>query len=106
MPSGNRRYGLLDTPPEEAFDGIARIAAQLCQTPIAAVAMVDERRQWIKAAVGLETREVPREYSFCAHAINEPTEVMMVRDATKDQRFSDNPMVRDEPHVRFYAGAR
>ena len=103
--SALQRYQLLDTPPDEAFDGIVRLAALICDTPIAVVSLVDEHRQWFKAAVGLEAHETPRQYSFCAHAINEPTEVMVVRDATTDTRFMDNPLVRDEPHVRFYAGA-
>ncbi|HUL53630.1 MAG TPA: PAS domain-containing protein [Opitutaceae bacterium] len=103
--SALRRYGLLDTPPEEAIDGIARVASLICGAPIAAVSLVDEQRQWLKAIVGLEVRELPREHSFCAHAINAPTEVMVVPDATKDRRFADNPLVRSEPRVRFYAGA-
>ncbi|HUJ42550.1 MAG TPA: PAS domain-containing protein [Opitutaceae bacterium] len=103
--SALRRYRLLDTAPEEAFDGIARIASLICGTPIAVVSLVDERRQWFKATVGFETRETPREYSFCAHAINEPAEVMVVPDTRRDPRFAENPLVQNEPRVRFYAGA-
>jgi len=103
--SALNRYHILDTPPEEAFDDIARIAAVLCQTPMALITLVDKHRQWFKAAIGIEAREMPRECSFCAHTINRPTELMMVPDATADQRFSQNPLVKGAPHVRFYAGA-
>jgi len=99
------RYHILDTPPEAAFDDIARLAALLCQTPMALITLVDKHRQWFKAAIGIEAREMPRECSFCAHTINRPTELMVVPDATADQRFSQNPLVQGAPHVRFYAGA-
>ncbi|MDD2764267.1 MAG: PAS domain-containing protein [Opitutaceae bacterium] len=99
------RYRILDTPPEAAFDDIARLAALICQTPMALITLVDKHRQWFKAAVGIKTRELPRECSFCAHAINRPTELMVVPDATADPRFSQNPLVQGAPHVRFYAGA-
>jgi len=99
------RYHILDTEPEEAFDDIARLAALLCQTPIALITLVDKNRQWFKATVGLEARETPRECSFCAHAITHPTELMVIPDATADERFSRNPLVQNTPHVRFYAGA-
>ena len=99
------RYRILDTAPEQVFDDIARLASVVCGTPMALVSLVDKHRRWTKAAVGIAAREVPRECSFCAHAINKPDEVMVVPDTTRDERFSANPMVRDEPHLRFYAGA-
>ena len=99
------RYRILDTPPEAAFDDIARLAALICQTPMALITLVDKHRQWFKAAIGIEAREMPRECSFCAHAINHPTELMVIPDAIADDRFAGNPLVQNEPHVRFYAGA-
>ena len=99
------RYRILDTAPEEAYDSAARLAAMICGTPLAFVSLVDKHRRWTKAAVGIEPGAVPRENSFCAHAINHPEEVMVIPDATRDERFADNPMVRDGPRLRFYAGA-
>ena len=99
------RYHLVDASPEEEFDGIARLAAQICGAPIAGISLVEENRQWFKAAVGLDVRELPREFSFCAHAIAEPRKLMVVPDATADPRFSENPLVKNSPYIRFYAGA-
>lgn len=99
-----RRYALLDTPPEKAFDNITALTARIFQVPIAAVTLIDEHRQWFKSCVGLETREVDRSFAFCAYAIL-GTEVMVVPDAQADARFADNPLVTGPPHIRFYAGA-
>jgi len=99
-----RSYGVLDTPPEPAFDDIARLAADACEAPIALVSLVDEHRQWFKAHVGLARRETPRHLSFCAHAI-EADATMTVRDAAADARFATNALVIGEPGIRFYAGA-
>jgi DNA-binding response OmpR family regulator/ribonuclease BN (tRNA processing enzyme) len=98
-----RRLAILDTEPEERFDKLTRIAAALFDVPVALISLVDENRQWFKSACGTSMRESPREISFCAHAILEPT-VMIVPDALLDPRFADNPVVINEPRVRFYAG--
>jgi two-component sensor histidine kinase len=100
-----RSYGILDTPPEPAFDHVVRLAAQVCETPMALIALVDERRQWFKAEVGLGIRETPLDSSICATTILQPG-VLIVPDTTRDQRFRNNPLVTGEPKVRFYAGAR
>ena len=100
-----RAYDVLDSEPERSFDDIVRLAAQVCATPIALVSLVDDRRQWFKAKHGLDARETPRATAFCAHAIATPDRSMLVRDATRDPRFAENPLVTDEPHIRFYAGA-
>ncbi|KSB90603.1 hypothetical protein AS593_21740 [Caulobacter vibrioides] len=99
-----RRYDILDTPREPAFDEIAALAAEICGTPIAVVNLIDEHRQFFKAEVGLGVRETPLETSFCAKAILED-DFLLVPDATRDHRFDGNPLVTGEPHLRFYAGA-
>lgn len=100
-----RKYAVLDTPPEAAFDDAVRLASAICETPIALVSLIDESRQWFKARVGLEAQETPRDMAFCAHAILQPETLLVVPDARLDPRFSDNPLVTGDPHVQFYAGA-
>ncbi len=97
-------YGILDTPPEAGFEHIISVVTRLFKVPIATVTLVDANRQWFKSVRGLEVRETPREFSFCAHAMRSD-DVMVVSDATLDPRFADNPLVTGEPNIRFYAGA-
>ncbi len=99
-----RSYEVLDTAPESSFDDITRLAAQLCGVPIALISLVDETRQWFKSRLGVEPEEVPRDQSFCAHAILQPG-LLLVPDAREDARFAHTPLVAGEPRVRFYAGA-
>ena len=94
---------LLDTPAEERFDRLTRMARRMFNVPIALVSLVDADRQWFKSCFGLPVSQTPRNISFCGHAIlgNEP---FIVPDATLDSRFADNPLVTGEPGIRFYAG--
>jgi anti-sigma regulatory factor (Ser/Thr protein kinase) len=100
-----RSYRILDTNPEQGFDDLALLASQVCGTPIAAITLIDEHRQWFKARTGLTATETSRSISFCSHAIEQP-EMMVVPDALNDARFHQNPMVLGEPRIRFYAGAQ
>ena len=95
---------VLDTPPEERFDRITRIAAATLDVPIALISLVDKDRQWFKSCVGIDVRETSRELAFCAHAVEQHADVV-VDDTLLDDRFADNPLVTSGPRIRFYAGA-
>ncbi len=98
-------YGILDTSPDHAFDDIVLLLAEAFQAPIALVNLVDADRAWFKAALGTSGMTgSPREVSFCAHAIGSGDDQLIVTDALADPRFADNPLVTDEPGLRFYAG--
>lgn len=100
-----RGYKVLDTDAEAEFDALVTKAAAICETPIALISLVDEHRQWFKAAVGLGAKETPRSMAFCSHAILQK-DILEVEDTYHDKRFSDNPLVLDDPNIRFYAGAQ
>ena len=98
-------YEILDTDPEEPFDDLVRVAAEICDTPWARVNFVDEQRQWTKAVVGMDGDDTPRDDAFCPHTIVAPGGVLVVEDALADARFARNPLVLGDPNIRFYAGS-
>jgi len=99
-----RRYEILDTGPEEAFDRVTQLAASLFAAPIAIVSFIDSERQWFKSRIGVTATERPRAVTFCAHTIMS-SGICCIPDALKDRRFAANPFVAGPPHLRFYAGA-
>lgn len=100
-----RAYEILGTPPELEFDALTRLAAFMFDAPIAVVSVMDENRLWFKSRIGLDVPELDRKVAFCAHAIMEPRQALVVDDLLGDNRFSGNPLVARAPHIRFYAGA-
>lgn len=99
-----RRYAILDTASEAAFDDIVAIASAICGTPMGSISLIDADRQWFKARVGLDKPQTPRDEALCAHAILEPQSTLVVPDTHVDPRFADNPAVTGAPNIRFYAG--
>ena len=98
-----RSYGVLDSPDEQVFDDIGALVRDIAGTPIGIISLVDENRQWFKSCIGLDAKETPRNISFCGHTILQRTP-LIIEDALTDPRFCDNPLVLQEPHIRFYAG--
>ena len=98
-------YSVLDSLPEEDYDNLTSLAAQICGTPVSLITLLDDKRQWFKSNHGLKVRETPKDYAFCAHTITIEEDLLVVEDARKDDRFYDNPLVTDDPNVIFYAGA-
>ena len=95
--------GLVDSASEPRFDRLARLASMVTGSPIALISLLTSTRQWFKARVGLPVAETPRDWAFCSHAILQ-NDLFVVEDALSDERFRDNPLVQQDPHIRFYAG--
>jgi PAS domain S-box-containing protein len=97
-------YQILDTLPEKNFDAIARLASQICKTPIALISFVDAERQWVKSSIGIDIKQMPRADAFCNQAILDD-QILEVEDVLEDESFSRNPFIINDPQIRFYAGA-
>lgn len=98
-----RQYEILDTASEQVFDEITKLAANVCETPISLLSFIDADRLWFKSNVGLPVKETARDIAFCAHAILQ-NDIFEVPDALADERFAQNPVVTNDPNIRFYAG--
>ncbi|WP_052354469.1 GAF domain-containing hybrid sensor histidine kinase/response regulator [Flectobacillus major] len=99
-----RSYQILDTLPEDDFEFITKIAQEICQTPLSLISIVDQNRQWFKSVQGIDITETPRDISFCAHTILNPSQPLIIEDTNKDERFHDNPFVEAPHNIAFYAG--
>ena len=99
-----KEYSILDTLPEQEYEEITQLASFISETPISLITLIDENRQWFKSHLGLEIKQSSRNDSFCAHAINDKDNILIIPDSRKDDRFHDNPWVLNEPKIIFYAG--
>lgn len=99
------RYNILDSGNEQEFDDLASLAAYICDTPIALISLVDADRQWLKSKFGTNMLPIPRDFAFCAYTILSPEKRLIVPNALEDERFTNNPLVLNDPNIRFYAGA-
>jgi len=97
-------YNILDTANEKDFDDLTILASAICQTPIAFISLIDDKRQWFKSRKGISESETPIDVSFCVHTIASDNEITIVEDANKDERFSENPFVKGDDKITFYAG--
>ncbi len=98
-------YQILNELFENEFEDIVELAAMILDTPVSMITFIDDKLQWNKVKVGVEQDTIPKEYAFCTTAIQNPNEVMVVGNLSTDERFIDNPLVANDPKVRFYAGA-
>lgn len=98
-------YSILDTPPEMNFDALTRLASYSLNTPAAVIGLMDSDRLWFKSCLGLDVPQLDRQIAFCAHAILQPGQLLIVQNLLQDSRFCANPLVIRPPHLRFYAGA-
>jgi signal transduction histidine kinase len=98
-------YGQMDTSPSADLDDLTNLVSEICQTPMALISLLDGYRQWFKSNKGIGVSETSKDIAFCAHAIIGVEDIMVVEDARKDKRFQDNPLVTNDPHLVFYAGA-
>jgi PAS domain S-box-containing protein len=99
-----KRFKELDPAIAKDLNDIVTLASQICDTPVALITLLDEDKQWFKAAIGTDVTQTPREISFCNYTIQQE-DVLIVPDLLEDERYNHNPMVINDPHVRFYAGA-
>jgi two-component system, LuxR family, sensor kinase FixL len=99
-----QKYKILNSAPEESFDDLAHLAAQICSSPVALISFIDSDRQWLKSKVGISLNEISRDVALCAHAILQ-TEPLVIKDTLEDKRFATNPLVTSDPRIRFYAAA-
>ena len=97
------RYAIVDTPPEQPFDDIVRLAATLCAAPAAAISLIDHDRLWFKARIGIDQPELPRAQSLCSHAIDQPERTLVVEDLAVDPNYAKRRRIDGQP-PRFYAG--
>ncbi|WP_235298094.1 GAF domain-containing sensor histidine kinase [Portibacter marinus] len=99
-----RTFHILDSLPEQDYDDITKLASKICETPISLITLIDKDRQWVKSKYGADVNETPRQDAFCSYTILEPNQPLIVSNMREDARFKDNPFVKGEPNIDFYAG--